>query len=63
MTAPPEKEHKGNALTEALSSQNLLTVPPEKEHKGNALTEALSSLVEGGAELARRREFIYTKMR
>ena len=42
---------------------NLLIVPSEREHKGNALTEALSSLVEGGAELARRREFIYIKMR
>ena len=42
---------------------NSLTAPSEREHKGNALTEALSSLVEGGAELARRREFIYTIMR
>ena len=42
---------------------NSLTAPSEREYKGNALKEDLPSLVEGGAVLARQREFIYTKMR
>ena len=37
--------------------------PSERERKGHVAAEVLSSLFEGGAELARRREFIYTIMR
>ena len=37
--------------------------PSERERKWQVVAEVVSSLFEGGAELARRREFIYTIMR